>query len=183
MVRWGKCKTKSSQHMIEMPLEINYRLRRKTSCLSHTSQNNQTPTAPSGKPWCPHACVHLWTALIRRLWRQPKNKMGENVAEGEEARDNLTGLFLTKYNKTTRDCSNLCCRLWVLGIRCHQGTPTHHANPRAGCPVPTAQTRKELDQGRAADFLTFGEPGGWGSQLVPAPDLFPKIVLSELLKN
>lgn len=144
-VRWGKCKTKLSQHMTEMPLEINYRLRSKTSCVSHMSQNNQTPTAPSGKPCCPHAAVQLRTTLIQRLRRQLKIKMGENVTEAGEGWDNLTGLFLTKYNKTTGDCSNLCCRLRVLVIRCHQGTSTLHSNPGAGCPAPAARTCTELD--------------------------------------
>lgn len=105
MVHGGKCKNKLSQHMIEMLLEINYRLRSKTRCMSHTSPTNQTPTAPTGKPFCPHACAHLQTALIKRVLRQLRNKTGENTAEREETWDNLTSLFLTQYNKTTRDCS------------------------------------------------------------------------------
>jgi len=60
VVHWGKHRTELSQHMIEMPLEINYRLRSKTCCMSHTSQNNQTPAAPSGKPCCPPA----WAGLL-----------------------------------------------------------------------------------------------------------------------
>lgn len=157
-----------SQRMIEMPLEINYRLRREISCVSHTGQNNQTPTAPSGKPWCPRACVHLQTTLIGRLWRQLKNKTGENVAEGEETQDNLTGLFLTKYNKITRDRSNLGCRLWVPAIGCHQGTSTLHSNPGAGCSAPTAGTRTEQDQGKAASSPIFQEfVGGGVSWLLP----------------
>lgn len=105
MVHRGKCKTRLSRQMIEMPLVINYRLRSKTSCMSHISHNNQTPTAWSGKM---PVCI---SGLIRRLWGWLKNNMGENIAEGEEIWDNLTGLFLTKHNKTPWDCSNLCYRL------------------------------------------------------------------------
>lgn len=34
--------------------------------------------------------------------------MGDKIAEGEGTQDNLTGLFLTKYNKPPWDCFNLC---------------------------------------------------------------------------
>lgn len=134
---WGKDKTELSQCVIGMPLEINYRLRSKTSRMSHTSQNKQTPTAPSAKPHCPRDCVHLRATLIGSPWRQLKKWNGrEKIAEGEGTRDNLTGLFLTKYNKTTWDFSNLCYRLWLLSIRWHLEVPkAPPPQPWGSCPA------------------------------------------------
>lgn len=78
---WGKHTAELSRPVMEMPLEINYRLKGKTSSMSHISQNNQTPPAPSGKSICPWLCASPEYSGMKTF----KNKMGRNKAEGEEA--------------------------------------------------------------------------------------------------
>lgn len=81
MGRWGKHTAELSRPVMEMPLEINCRLKSKTSSMSHISQNNQTPPAPSGKSICPWLCASPEYSGMKTF----KNKMGRNKAEGEEA--------------------------------------------------------------------------------------------------
>lgn len=80
MGHWGKHMVQLSQQKMEMPLEINYRLKGKTSSMSHISQNNQTAPAPSGNSFCPWLCASPECSDMKMF----KNKMGRNKAEGEE---------------------------------------------------------------------------------------------------